>query len=119
MFCLAIFVGVNITFFPQHFLGLSGMPRRIPDYPDAYAGWNYLSSFGSYVSVFAIVIFFIVCYETLTNLEACPVNPWSFGLQSDSKYELTLEWVVGSPPGFHSFDELPLIKDTTISKIKA
>jgi cytochrome c oxidase subunit 1 len=95
------------------------MPRRIPDYPDAYAGWNYLSSFGSYVSVFAIVIFFIVCYETLTNLEACPVNPWSFELQTDSKYELTLEWIVGSPPGFHTFDELPLIKDTTISKIKA
>jgi len=66
-----------------------------------------------------LLSFFIVCYETLTNLEACPVNPWSFDLQSDSKYELTLEWVVGSPPGFHSFDELPLIKDTTISKIKA
>jgi cytochrome c oxidase subunit 1 len=113
------FIGVNITFFPQHFLGLAGMPRRIPDYPDAYAGYNYISSFGSYVSVFAIIIFFVVVYETLTNLETCPVNPWVFDQTTDSKYELTLEWVVGSPPGFHTFDELPLIKDTSVSKIKS
>ena len=113
------FIGVNITFFPQHFLGLAGMPRRIPDYPDAYAGYNYISSFGSYVSVFAILIFFVVVYETLTNLETCPVNPWAFEENTDSKYELTLEWVVGSPPGFHTFDELPLIKDTSVSKIKS
>ena len=113
------FIGVNITFFPQHFLGLAGMPRRIPDYPDAYAGYNYISSFGSYVSVFAIIIFFVVVYETLTNLETCPVNPWAFDQTTDSKYELTLEWVVGSPPGFHTFDELPLIKDTSVSKIKS
>ena len=110
------FVGVNITFFPQHFLGLSGMPRRIPDYPDAYAGWNYISSFGSYISVFAILIFFIVVYETFTNMEQCPVNPWAF--EGSSDYELTLEWVVGSPPGFHTFEEVPLIKDTTTLHIK-
>jgi cytochrome c oxidase subunit 1 len=113
------FIGVNITFFPQHFLGLAGMPRRIPDYPDAYAGYNYISSFGSYVSVFAILIFFVVVYETLTNLEPCPVNPWAFGEEGDAKYELTLEWVVSSPPAFHTFEELPIIKDTIISKVNA
>jgi heme/copper-type cytochrome/quinol oxidase subunit 1 len=114
-------VGVNLTFFPQHFLGLSGMPRRIPDYPDAYIGWNYISSFGSYASVFSIFLFFIVIYETLTNLDKCPVNPWSFeeetGLNNGFVY--TLEWTVGSPPAFHTFYEVPLIKDTVISKIKS
>lgn len=110
------FLGVNLTFFPQHFLGLAGMPRRIPDYPDAYSGWNYLSSFGSYVSIFAIFLFFILIYETLTNVEKCPVNPWAFTKAVDSKFELTLEWVVGSPPAFHTFEEVPIIKDTVSIK---
>jgi cytochrome c oxidase subunit 1 len=112
------FVGVNLTFFPQHFLGLAGMPRRIPDYPDSYVEWNLLSSFGSYFSVFAIFIFFVLIYETLTNMEQCEVNPWKF---SDGKvendFEYTLEWLVGSPPAFHTFNEVPLIKETVVSKI--
>jgi len=106
------FVGVNLTFFPQHFLGFSGMPRRVPDYPDAYSEWNYISSLGSYVSVFAIFIFFVMIYETLTTMDKCPINPWTFE-KNQVTFESTLEWIVGSPPGFHTFDELPTIKDTT------
>jgi cytochrome c oxidase subunit 1 len=61
------FFGVNLTFFPMHFLGLAGMPRRIPDYPDAFAGWNAVASFGSYVSAFSAVFFFYIVYVTLTS----------------------------------------------------
>jgi heme/copper-type cytochrome/quinol oxidase subunit 1 len=61
------FAGVNITFFPMHFLGLAGMPRRIPDYPDAFAGWNMVASFGSYMSAFSVILFFYIVYVTLTE----------------------------------------------------
>jgi len=65
-----LFIGVNLTFFPMHFLGLAGMPRRIPDYPDAFAGWNALASFGSYFSAFSALFFFYIVYVTLTSGEA-------------------------------------------------
>jgi heme/copper-type cytochrome/quinol oxidase subunit 1 len=61
------FIGVNLTFFPMHFLGLAGMPRRIPDFPDAMSGWNAVSSFGSFVSFFSAIFFFYIVYETLIN----------------------------------------------------
>lgn len=64
------FVGVNITFFPMHFLGLAGMPRRIPDYPDAYSGWNSIASYGSYISAFAALWFFYVAFDAFTKGEA-------------------------------------------------
>jgi len=66
------FIGVNITFFPMHFLGLAGMPRRIPDYPDAYAGWNQIASYGSYLSAISSIFFFYVVYHTLVY--GTPVN---------------------------------------------
>ena len=76
-FCL-FFLGVNITFFPMHFLGLAGMPRRIPDYPDAFDGWNSLASFGSYVSALSTILFFYIVYITLTsNNRNTKKNTWS------------------------------------------
>jgi len=76
-FCL-FFLGVNITFFPMHFLGLAGMPRRIPVYPDAFAGWNSIASFGSYVSALSTILFFYIVYITLTsNNRNNKKNTWS------------------------------------------
>jgi cytochrome c oxidase subunit 1 len=99
------FVGVNLAFFPMHFLGLAGMPRRYADYPDAYAGWNYIASLGSYVSALGVLVFLIVLIEAYTRRRAAADNPWGIGAT-------TLEWTVSSPPPFHTFNELPRIRDT-------
>jgi cytochrome c oxidase subunit 1 len=64
------FTGVNLTFFPMHFLGLAGMPRRVPDYPDAYAGWNIIASYGSYLSAISSLFFFYIVYVTFAEGEA-------------------------------------------------
>jgi len=103
------FLGVNITFFPMHFLGLAGMPRRIPDYPDAFAGWNAVASYGSYLSILAALFFFYVVYRTLTGDEKCPRNPW----ESTPKVSSTLEWLLPSPVAFHTFEEIPSIKSAS------
>ena len=68
------FIGVNVTFFPMHFLGLAAMPRRIPDYPDAYFGWNSVASFGSYISALSALLFFFIVYNTLTSAKKSLVN---------------------------------------------
>ena len=96
------FIGVNLLFFPQHFLGLAGMPRRIPDYPDVFAGWNMVSSIGAYVTAFGTLIFLLVCLRTFTAGRKCADNPWGDGAT-------TLEWTLSSPPPFHQFSELPRI----------
>ena len=97
------FIGVNLIFFPQHFLGLAGMPRRYADYPDAYAGWNYVSSIGSYISAFGVLIFFVVLIHAFVRSKQVGNNPWGEGAT-------TLEWTLTSPPPFHQFNELPQIK---------
>ncbi|ETR77203.1 cytochrome C oxidase subunit I [Afipia sp. P52-10] len=97
------FIGVNMLFFPQHFLGLQGMPRRYVDYPDAFAGWNYISSVGSYISGFGVLIFLFGVVHAFVRKEQAANNPWGPGAT-------TLEWTLTSPPPFHQFEVLPKIK---------
>jgi cytochrome c oxidase subunit 1 len=97
------FLGVNIIFFPQHFSGLAGMPRRYVDYPDAFAGWNFISSMGSYLSGLGLVMFFVVIIHAFVRKQKAADNPWGVGAT-------TLEWTLSSPPPFHSFEVLPRIK---------
>ncbi|HEY0834346.1 MAG TPA: cytochrome c oxidase subunit I [Azospirillum sp.] len=97
------FVGANLTFFPQHFLGVAGMPRRIPDYPDAYAGWNMISSLGSYVSFTGHIIFIVAAFYTIWYGRRVGANYWGSGAT-------TLEWTLSSPPPFHQFERLPVVK---------
>ena len=100
----AFFIGVNVLFFPQHFLGMAGMPRRIPDYPDNYAGWNYVSSLGALITSAATLLFFFIVWRTLTAGEKVPANQWGEGAT-------TLEWTVESPAPFHTHEDLPDMSD--------
>jgi cytochrome c oxidase subunit 1 len=97
------FIGVNIAFFPMHFLGLAGMPRRVADYPDAFAGWNFVSSIGAFIAGFGLIVFFICMGEAFFARRRAGDNPWGVGAT-------TLEWLLPSPPPFHSYTELPRIK---------
>ncbi len=97
------FVGVNLTFFPMHFLGLNGMPRRYPDYPNAFAGWNHIASLGAYIGGFSVLIFLFVVFKTFTSKVKLADNYWGEGAT-------TLEWTVTSPPPFHTFEELPRVR---------
>jgi len=99
------FIGVNLTFFPQHFLGLAGMPRRYIDYPDVFAGWNAVSSYGSYISIAATVFFLVMTVYSMVAGRKVGANYWGEGAT-------TLEWTVSSPPPFHTFNDLPQIRET-------
>jgi cytochrome c oxidase subunit 1 len=97
-----MFIGVNLIFFPQHFLGLDGMPRRIPDYTPAFAYWNKISTIGYMVMAAGMVIFFINLIWSLAKGPKAPDNYWGEGAT-------TLEWTLSSPPPFHQFETLPKI----------
>nr|AIA22540.1 cytochrome c oxidase subunit I [Neopsylla paranoma] len=97
---LMMFIGVNITFFPQHFLGLAGMPRRYSDYPDSYTSWNILSSIGSLISLISIIFFLFILWESFT-LERFTLNP--------NHLNSSIEWFQKLPPFEHSYSELPIL----------
>jgi len=96
------FVGANTIFFPQHFLGLAGMPRRVADYPDAFADWNFISSIGAYVFAVGVVVFIANMVLAFRRKVPAGNSPWGEGAT-------TLEWTLPSPPPFHQFDALPRV----------
>ena len=97
-----LFVGINLTFFPQHFLGLAGMPRRYIDYPDAYWQWNFVSSIGADIAGVATLVFLYTVYDAFARKRVAGANPWGAGAN-------TLEWTLPSPPPFHQYETLPRI----------
>lgn len=97
-----IFIGVNLTFFPQHFLGLAGMPRRYSDYPDSYISWNIISSLGSYISLLAVILILIIVWESMINQR---IALFSLNLTS------SIEWYQKLPPAEHSYNELPILRN--------
>ncbi|MDP7149795.1 MAG: cytochrome c oxidase subunit 1 [Paracoccaceae bacterium] len=99
------FIGVNLTFFPQHFLGRQGMPRRYIDYPEAFAFWNEISSYGAFLSFASFVLFFgIMAYTLLWGRKITENNYWN-------EYADTLEWTLPCPPPEHTFETLPKQED--------
>jgi len=96
------FVGVNLLFFPMHFLGVSGMPRRIPDYPEAYAYWNSIATHGYEIMGVGVLVFFVNLIWSLAAGKKAEANPWGDGAT-------TLEWTLPSPPPYHQFETLPVI----------
>ena len=101
---IVFFVGVNLIFFPQHFLGMDGMPRRIPDYPEAFAYWNQISSIGYAITAASVGIFFVNIAYAFIGGKKAEDNYWGEGAT-------TLEWTLSSPPPFHQFETLPVIED--------
>nr|YP_011010512.1 cytochrome c oxidase subunit 1 [Ventidius harrisoni]WPW47140.1 cytochrome c oxidase subunit 1 [Ventidius harrisoni]WPW47153.1 cytochrome c oxidase subunit 1 [Ventidius harrisoni] len=94
-----MFIGVNMTFFPQHFLGLSGMPRRYSDYPDIYMSWNVLSSIGSTISILGTMMFIFILWESMISKRKI-----MFILNLNS----SIEWLQKYPPSEHSYNEMPI-----------
>nr|YP_009485339.1 cytochrome c oxidase subunit I [Dinorhynchus dybowskyi]AVA07540.1 cytochrome c oxidase subunit I [Dinorhynchus dybowskyi] len=97
---ITMFLGVNMTFFPQHFLGLSGMPRRYSDYPDSYTGWNIISSVGSVMSMISIMLFIIILWESMIAKRT---------LMFSENMMSSIEWLQKTPPAEHSYNEIPII----------
>jgi cytochrome c oxidase subunit 1 len=98
-----MFVGVNLVFFPQHFLGLQGMPRRYVDYSEGYTLWNQVSSVGYVITIVGVLVFLIMLVEAAVRRRPGVANPWGEGAT-------TLEWTLSSPPPHHQFNELPVVK---------
>jgi len=104
---IIIFIGVNITFFPQHFLGLNGIPRRYSDYPDSFASWNSISSLGSYTSIIAILIFAVVVWESFISNRQ---------IYSNQTLAFSKEWNLNYPPSSHTYSELSIVYSSSCGR---
>ncbi len=108
-----MFIGVNLTFFPQHFLGLAGFPRRYFDFADGYAYYNYISSVGSMISVVGVVIFLYIFYRIFADQNVVTGHEWVtsefFDYTDSNIWSYSLEWVHSSPAEEHTYSELPLL----------
>ena len=114
------FIGINLVFGPMHFLGLSGQPRRISDYPDAFAGWNYIASMGSMITLSSVFLFIYIVYRQFTDkireIEFMGLNLYS-GYNGNLfqkrtlplLFERDLEFIISTPPKYHAFEELPVM----------
>jgi cytochrome c oxidase subunit 1 len=98
-----MFIGSNMVFFPQHFLGLNGMPRRYVDYAPAFREWHHWSTIGYYVVLVGMTFFFVGLIEAMIRRRKAEANPWGEGAT-------TLEWTLSSPPPFHQYNDLPRVR---------
>lgn len=109
----SFFIGVNLTFFPMHFLGLNGQPRRISDYPDCYANWNYIASIGSMISLISVFLFIYIVYDQFTSKRLA--KNWTSPEYFNHRNKIikirseAFEFTTSNPPIFHSFHELPVL----------
>ena len=97
-----MFIGVNITFFPQHFLGLNGMPRRYSDYPDVFYFCNMISSLGSFTSIIAILVFILILWDTFSSIKISKINITG---------AFFIEWMINYPPSDHTFTESMFVSE--------
>jgi cytochrome c oxidase subunit 1 len=107
------FIGVNLLFFPMHFLGLSGMARRIPDYPDVFSYWNYIASSGSIITLFSVFLFIYILFNQLLYKIPANYSYSSYFLNIKFNYikyyNPNIEFILSFPPNYHTYNILPIL----------